>query len=65
LTTNNGIPIDLWALIFANCAIFTWYERGLVNKGKIAVQELGGQRGEGVYFRDNIIVYNSPIMVHL
>ena len=27
------------------------YGRGLINKVKIPVQELAGQRGEGAYFR--------------
>jgi hypothetical protein len=42
-------------------AIFTRYGRGLINKTKIPVQELVGQRGEGAYFSDQhgIIPYSE------
>ena len=35
---------------------------GLINEVKIPVQELGGQRGEGAYFRENT-VYDSNAYV--
>ena len=38
---------------------------GLIDEAKIPVQELGGQRGEGAYFRENTIYYLSYVCVKL
>jgi uncharacterized lipoprotein NlpE involved in copper resistance len=42
-------------VFFADGGVFTWYEWGLINKAELHVQELGGQRGDGVYSRDNAV----------
>ena len=52
---NSSVLVDRQALIFANSAIFAAYGQGLINKIKILVQELGGQRGEGANFRRGLI----------
>ena len=46
---------DYDAFIFADGAIFAAWRRGLINKVKIPVQELGGQKGEGAYFQENTV----------
>jgi hypothetical protein len=48
----------------------TSFDRCIINEGKIPVQELVGQRGEGAYFRrgayfrDNTVI-TTVIVVHL
>ena len=49
------VLVDCQTFIFADGAIFAAYGRGLINEVKIPVQELGGQRGEGAYFRENTV----------
>ena len=47
---NYSILVNCQAFIFADAG-----GRGAYNRGKRSVQELGGQRGDGVYFRENAV----------
>ena len=48
---NNRVVVNRYAFIFADGALFATQVRGLIHEVKIPVQELGGQRGEGLIFK--------------
>ena len=49
-TTLNSALVNLHVFIIADNAIFGGVEVGLISEVKISMQELVGQRREGVYF---------------
>ena len=53
---NNSVLVDRQIFVFADGALFLQRRGGeLINEVKISVHELGGQRGEGAYFRRGLI----------
>ena len=53
---NNGVLVNWQAFNFADYVIFAALGQGLMNEVKIPLQELGGQRGEGAYFQENLVI---------
>ena len=53
---KNSILVDIHRFSFADNAIFVAYGGELIFDVKIPVQELGGQRGGGTYFRENTVL---------
>ena len=65
---NINILVNHQAFIFADGVIFATMGQGLINKGKIPVQELGGQRGqgdifEGAFFWENTVPVNKAFAI--
>ena len=52
---NSSALVDCQAFILLMVHFFAAYGQGLINRVKVPVQELGGQRGEGAYFCENTV----------
>ena len=61
---NNGIVVNHQVFIFADGAVFAVYWWGLINRVKILVQELGGQRGEEASFQRGLIFGRIRYLYH-
>ena len=51
---KTSVLVDLRSFNFADNASFAVW---LINEAKIPVQELGSQRGEGAYFRRELLIF--------
>ena len=52
---KTAVLVELCMFFFADDAFCSM--GGLISKVKIPVQELGGQRGEGAYFREDTVYF--------